>query len=129
MVGLSRSMWYYKNKKDDSKVIDKLNELAERFPTRGFDSYFGRLREEGFKWNRKRVLRVYRSMKLSLRRKRKRRLPSRVKEPLSIPTTLNETWSMDFMGDTLENGKRFRILNIIDDYNREALISCQQFTI
>lgn len=115
-------MWYYKNKKDDSEVIDKLSELAEKFPTRGFDSYFGRLRGEGYQWNRKRVLRVYRSMKLSLRRKRKRRLPARVKEPLVIPATLNETWSMDFMCDTLENGKRFRILNVIDDYNREALI-------
>jgi len=45
-----------------------------------------------------------------------------VREPLIIPQSLNETWSMDFMCDTLENGRRFRILNVIDDYNREALI-------
>ena len=115
-------MWYYRSKKDDTPVIDKLNELAEKLPTRGFDSYYGRIREEGFKWNRKKVLRVYRSMKLMMRRKRKRRLPSRVQEPLLVPSTLNETWSMDFMCDTLENGKRFRILNVIDDYNREALV-------
>jgi len=103
-------------------VINKLNELAIDLPHRGFDDYYGRIRQEGYPWNRKRVLRVYRLMKLTMRRKRKKRLPSRIKEPLVIPNRLNETWSMDFMCDTLENGRKFRVLNVIDDYNREALI-------
>lgn len=115
-------MWYYNSKKNDNLVIEKLDELAESLPDRGFDTYYGRLRESGYNWNRKRVLRIYRKMKLTMRRKRKKRLPSRVREPLIIPQKLNETWSMDFMCDTLENGRRFRILNVIDDYNREALI-------
>jgi len=122
IVGLTRSMWYYQSKKDDSEIIAKLNELADKHPNRGFDTYFGRLRSEGHPWNRKRVLRVYRMMKLQMRRKRKKRLPSRLREPLLLPQTMNETWSMDFMHDTLESGRRFRILNVIDDYNREALI-------
>jgi putative transposase len=78
-------MWYYQSKKDDSEVVDKLSELAEQLPTRGFDEYYGRIRQQGFKWNRKRVLRIYRLMKLGLRRKHKRRLPTRVKHPLSTP--------------------------------------------
>lgn len=122
MVGLVRSMWYYTSKKDDGLLIELLSKLAGELPHRGFDTYFGRLKESGYSWNRKRVLRVYRKMNLPMRRKRKRRLPSRTKEPLYIPGKLNETWSMDFMCDTLENGRRFRILNVIDDYNREALI-------
>ena len=61
-------------------------------------------------------------MKLQMRRKSKKRLPSRVKEPLVLPQAMNETWSMDFMCDTLESGRRFRILTAIDDFNREALI-------
>ena len=114
-------MWYYKTKKDDSVLIDKLNELAEKLPHRGIDEYYGRLRLQGFKWNRKRVLRVYRAMNLQHRRKRKRRITSRIKEPLEVPNRLNHTWSMDFMHDVLDNGRKIRVLNIIDDYNREAI--------
>ena len=104
-------MWYYQSKRDDSQVIDKLNELAEQLPTRGFDEYY----------NRKRVLRIYRQMGLNIRRKRKKRLPSRLKEPLVVPKAINHTWSMDFMSDALTYGRKIRILNVIDDYNREAL--------
>jgi len=121
LTGLHRSMWYYQTKRDDSEVIDKLNELAEKLPARGFDEYYGRIRNEGLIWNRKRVLRVYRTLKLNLRRKRKRRLPARIKEPLMQPLGINHTWSMDFMSDSLVYGRRFRVLNVIDDFNREAL--------
>lgn len=114
-------MWYYKSTKDDSLTIDKLNDLAERYPTRGFDEYYSKIRNEGLKWNRKRVLRIYRLLGLTMRRKRKRRLPSRVKRPLSTPLVLNHTWSMDFMSDSLSYGRKIRVLNVIDDYNREAL--------
>lgn len=114
-------MWYYESKRDDSEVVKKLDKMAEKLPTRGFDEYYGRIRNEGLKWNRKRVLRVYRMMQLNLRRKRKRRLPARTKEWLQQPTGINHTWSMDFMSDSLIYGRRFRVLNIMDDYNREAL--------
>jgi len=114
-------MWYYQTKKDDSMVIDKLNELAERYPTRGFDEYFNKIRREGLIWNRKRVLRVYRNMKLKLRRKRKKRIIKRIKQPLEVPIKLNQCWSMDFMSDALTDGRKVRVFNIIDDCNREAL--------
>lgn len=114
-------MFYYRSSKDDTEVIDKLKELADSKPTRGFPYYFGRIRNEGLIWNRKRVKRVYNNMKLNLRRKHKRRLPSRMKEPLVIPQKTNHTWSMDFMHDTLTSGRKVRVLNIIDDYNREAI--------
>lgn len=102
-MGLARSMWYYYTKRDDTEVVDALSQLAEELPTRGFEVYCKRLRREGHKWNRKRVLRVYRSMNLKLRRKHKKRLPSRVKNPLEAPTELNEVWSMDFMADVLSD--------------------------
>lgn len=122
-------MWYYQSKRDDNPVIDKLNELAEQLPTRGFDEYYNRIRNEGLQWNRKRVLRIYRSMGLNIRRKRKKRLPSRVKEPLKASPSVNHTWSMDFMSDALSYGRRVRILNVLDDFNREALTIESGFSI
>lgn len=120
-MNLSRSMWYYQSRKDDREVIDKLSELAELLPTRGFDEYYERIRQQGYKWNRKRVLRIYRLMKLGLRRKHKKRLPARVKQPLVQPDEYLHTWSMDFMSDALADKRKIRIFNVIDDYNREAL--------
>ncbi len=67
----------YQSSRDDQRVIDKLTELAEQLPTRGLDTYCGRLRQQGIEWSRNKVLRVYRLMKLKLRRKHKRRLPGR----------------------------------------------------
>lgn len=114
-------MFYYKSCKDDTAVENKLRDLAEKFPTKGFWDYQGRIRNEGLKWNHKRVKRVYNKLGLNIRRRKKRRLPMRVKEPLQIPCAPNKSWSMDFMHDSLESGRKFRTFNVIDDFNREAL--------
>lgn len=60
-------------------------------------------------------------MKLPLRRKVKKRLPLRVKEPLAVPSRFTHTWSIDFTSDALSSTKKFRSFNVIDDYNREVL--------
>jgi putative transposase len=123
VIGLHKSAWYYRTVRDDSDVKATLLALAEQYPTIGFDTHYGRIRNEGLKWNKKRVLRVYRKLGLSLRRKHRRRLLARNPEPLGQPECPNESWSMDFMSDALENGRRIRVLNIVDDFNWEVLWS------
>jgi putative transposase len=123
IVDLGRSMFYYESVKDDSEVEAKLNSYIENkiLCNRGCPEYFKRMRREGIKWNHKRVERIYHKMGLSKRRRKKRRIPNPEKRPLVRPGLKNDTWSMDFVEDRLENGRKIRTLNIIDDYNREAL--------
>lgn len=120
---LQPSVFYYQSqpKTSDQEIRDNLSELAELNPRWGFWMMHHRLRNCNHVWNHKRVYRIYTEMGLNLRRKRKKRLPARIMEPLLQPIYPNITWSMDFMSDTLSNGIGFRSLNIIDDYNREAL--------
>lgn len=120
-INLSKSMYYYKNVRDDSATISKLLELSEKHPTEGQDLYYSRIRQQGFLWNYKRVRRVYLLLGMNRRKKTKRRVPARVKVPLAVPERAGEMWSVDFMSDVLVNKRKFRTLNVIDDYNRQAI--------
>ena len=122
VLQMSKTAYYYKSCRDDSEVMEKLRTYAEKMPTRGFGEYRKLIRKEGIGWNHKRIKRVYNLMKLNLRRKHKRRLPNRIKTPLIVPEGMNHTWSMDFMHDALENGRKVKVLNLIDDFNREVLV-------
>ena len=87
----------------------------------GFWKMYRRLRLDGHAWNHKRVWRVYQQLGLNIRRRSKKRLPTRRPTPLVAPVQPNQSWSVDFMSDSLADGRRFRTFNVIDDYNREGL--------
>jgi len=121
LVSFPRSQFYYNSKKDDSAVIEALQDLAFKHPSYGFRKLFAYLRRAGKQWNHKRVYRVYKLLKLNRKRRGKRRLPTRVKQPLTQQTLINQNWSMDFMSDSMVNSRKFRTFNVIDDCTREAL--------
>lgn len=122
LIGISRTTYQYKRKaKDDDALQEALTALTTRHPSIGFWQCCYRLWNKGYTWNHKRIYRVYTDMKLNIRRRAKKRLPERVKQPLTVPTAPNQVWSIDFMSDSLTDGRRFRLLNILDDYNRESL--------
>jgi len=122
MMAIAKSTYAYSSKKpDDDEIIGALQALISKHPAIGFWKAYHRLRQQGFIWNHKRVYRVYTKMGLNIRRRAKKRLPSRVKQSLYQPNNVNEVWSIDFMSDSLWDGRRVRLLNIIDDYNREIL--------
>jgi putative transposase len=112
---------YQEKRSTDEPIAQVLRQLAEKQPRWGCDKMTDYLRNEGHVWNHKRIRRVYRTLSLHLKRKPKKRLPARVAQTLAVPQQRNQTWSLDFMSDSLSNGRTFRTLNVIDDFNREAL--------
>ena len=105
-------------------MIHALNAVVEKRPRWGFWKCFERLRSDGHAWNHKRH-RVYCEMRLNLKRKARRRVITRERQPLLASQELNRVWALDFMRDTLYDGRPFRTLNVIDEGNREALrIEC-----
>ena len=111
---------YRKRRSDDGRLRVRLRELAEERRRFGYRRLRVLLAREGWQVNHKRVYRLYVEEKLSLRRKRGRKR-STVRQPLPEPVAANQVWSVDFMTDALSSGRRFRTLNIVDDYTRECL--------
>lgn len=116
---IHRSFFYYESTKDDSVISDAIK--ANSLYGDGFWKIYARLRRLGNPWNHKRVYRVYKSMYYNKRSRLKKRLPARIKNPLLTPKTPNHTWSIDFVSDALNTGRKFRVLNILDDFDRSSI--------
>jgi putative transposase len=107
---------------ENEEIADWLVNLTEKESDWGFGLCFDYLRNvKAFKWNHKRVYRIYCELALNLRIKPRRRLKRNKPEPLKEPTKINQVWSMDFMHDQLADQRKFRLFNVIDDYRREGL--------
>jgi len=122
--GVSQTCYHYQAKLSDenAEVADWLIRLTHNQRNWGFGLCFLYLRNvKGYGWNHKRVYRIYRELELNLRIKPKKRIVRETPEPLSVPTAINEVWSMDFMHDVLADGRSYRLFNVIDDFNRQGL--------
>lgn len=123
LTGVWRSTLRYRSRKQEiPKLRERLKELAAQRPRFGYKRLHILLRREGFQVNHKRILRLYREEGLALRpRKRRKKVTAALRVAPETPMRPNERWSMDFMLDSLESGRRFRLLNIVDDFTRECL--------
>ena len=124
IFSVSQTCYRYKAKMDveNETIANWLLRLTDNHRNWGFGLCYLYLRNvKGFKWNHKRVYRIYKALELNFRIKPRKRLNREKPEPLAVPDSINQVWSMDFMHDQLSDGRSFRVLNIIDDYNREAL--------
>ena len=107
---------------ENEQIADLLVGLTDARKTWGFGLCFLHLRNvKGHGWNHKRVYRIYCALELNLRIKPRKRLKRDKPDALAVLEAPNITWSMDFMADRLGDGRQFRLLNVLDDFNREGL--------
>ena len=121
---VSETCYRYRPKLDreNERIADLLVGLTQARRTWGFGLCFLYLRNvKGHGWNHKRVYRIYRELELNMRIKPRKRLKRETPAELTVPKAPNVTWSMDFMADRLEDMRAFRLLNVVDDFNREGL--------
>ena len=121
---ISETCYRYQSKLSDETelIADWLVALTNAKKPWGFGLCVLHLRNvKGFGWNHKRVYRIYRELELNMRIKPRKRLQREKPEPLAVPEAPNEVWSMDVMADQLADGRSFRTLNVLDDFNREGL--------
>lgn len=121
---ISRTCYGYTPLRHDEneEIADWLLRLTTCHKRWGFGLCFLYLRNiKGFGWNHKRVYRIYRELELNLRIKPRKRLVREKPDRLAVPENPNDTWSMDFMADSLSSGQKFRTFNVLDDFNREGL--------
>jgi len=121
LVGMRRSSYRYVRREELPGLRGRLGELAQERRRFGYRRLTVLLRREGWAVNHKRVYRLYRQEGLGVRRRKRKRIGAVERQPLTIPRRPNERWSMDFVADALPDGRKFRSLNLVDDYNRECL--------
>lgn len=122
LIGMHRSVArYHRNGDDCSELRQRLRALAAERRRFGYRRLWVLLRREGFRVNHKRVYRLYRDEGLSVRRRKRKRLALTARVIAPAPARPNQRWSMDFVSDALANGRRIRVLTVVDDFTRESL--------
>jgi putative transposase len=129
LIGMHRGSWrYQRRERNEAALRARLRELAAERPRFGYRRLYIFLRrektEDGMsRWrvNHKRVYRLYREEGLAMQRSRRKRFRAEARMPLALPTRANEVWTMDYTHDELAGGRKFRTLNLMDGYTREAL--------
>jgi putative transposase len=122
LIGLAPKTYRYRSRRpDDGELRRRLRELAAERRRFGYRRLLILLRRDGVVVNHKRLFRLYREERLTVRRRggRKRALGTRA--PMTIPQAPNQRWSLDFASDVLSDGRRLGVLVVVDDFSRECL--------
>jgi putative transposase len=122
LIGIQRSTYQYPVKaRNDEPLRHRLRELAQKRRRWGCPQLHRVLRREGLVLNHKRTERIYRQEDLSIRRKKRKKTTSELRVQVPDAQRPNQLWAMDFMSDALFNGRKIRLLTLIDEYSRESL--------
>ncbi|MEZ5689234.1 MAG: IS3 family transposase [Caenibius sp.] len=116
-----KSVRYRSTRDDDAELREKLRELANQRRWFGYRRLHILLRREGIMINRKKTQRLYKEEGLAVRRRRSRRRAVGTRAPAPVLALPNQRWSLDFVHDQMASGRRFRVLNVVDDVTRECL--------
>jgi putative transposase len=122
LIGIAPKTYRYATSRgDDRGLRERLRRLAAERRRFGYRRLHILLRREGLELNHKKLFRIYREERLTVRRRggRKRALGTRA--PMALPQGRDQRWSLDFVSDVLADGRRFRVLVIVDDFTRECL--------
>jgi putative transposase len=122
VIDTDRSSVRYRSRRpDDGALRHRLRELAAIRRRFGYRRLHILIDREGVRVNHKKLRRIYGEERLQVRRRSGRKRALGTRTPLTIPRGPNQRWSLDFLGDALEDGRRFRILAVVDDFTRECL--------
>jgi len=122
VLGVDRSSIRYRSSRpDDAGVREAMKRVAQERRRFGYRRIHVMLQRQGIVMNLKKLRRLYREEKLQVRRRGGRKRALGTRRPMVLPSTTNERWSLDFVSDAFTDGRRFRILAVIDDYSRECL--------
>jgi putative transposase len=121
IVGLSRGTAHYKSKRNDDALRKAMRRIAAERRRFGYKRLAVMLKREGFVHNLKKIYRIYKEEGLMVRRRKGRKRAVGTRLPLPKPDSINQVWSLDFLSDALSDGRRFRILGVMDQCSRECL--------
>lgn len=120
---IHRSTYQHKRKIDDGNSVlrARMLEIAHERRRFGYRRLGIMLKREGYVVNHKKLYRLYREEGLAVKRRKGRKRALGTRRPMLVPNVPNQRWSLDFVSDALTDGRRIRVLCIVDDYTREAL--------
>jgi putative transposase len=120
-VGLSKSTWYYRHhRRPDGPLRMRIKEIAMTRPRYGYRRIHVLLGREGWRVGHERVFRIYREEDLTVRTKRRRKLAAQTRAQPPLPQAPNERWAIDFVSDAMADGRKFRVLTVVDLFSREC---------